>query len=204
MTDREGAMKRLLAWLMDINSPDEEECRRGRTIVAITLGLIAIALASIPALTSQPEIDFLVGLTSVSISLPVFLGILALARYGQTTLSALILIASLTLAIVASGLAVGSISPAGYFLVLPVLIASLCLRPSLIWVILALVAASLVLTFFSQSETIIDQDLRFLTIILLLLCMVALLSFLGARSIGRALQAVSAARADAESSAQHP
>src|SRR6185295_13541708 len=86
-------MRSLFSWLISIDSPDEELRRRGRNLVILALGLIALVLLFILLTAFQPD-----GMTSqimMSKSVLIYVGVLVLARRGLVSLGALIFTASL-------------------------------------------------------------------------------------------------------------
>jgi rsbT co-antagonist protein RsbR len=194
-------MRRLITWLMTIGSPDEEVRRRGRMLIVLTLGLIALSLLLLP--TTATAENPLSALIVVGLSFVCYAIVLALARYGYVAAGGLLIIALTALGtLLSSGNSIQSFNSL-YFLILSLQVASLVLRPIQIWIVLALLLAGVLLkAILSPSAPLaepIGQAIVFS--VLLLLTLVALVGFLSGRATMRALAEVRAARVAAESSA---
>jgi rsbT co-antagonist protein RsbR len=194
-------MRRLITWLMTIGSPDEDVQRRGRMLVLLTLGLIALSLLLLPA-TATAE-NPLAALILIVVSFVCYAIVLVLARYGSVTAGGLLIIALTTLGtLLSSGDSIQSFNGL-YFLILSLQVASLVLRPVQIWMVLAVVLVGVTLkALLAPSAPLADplgQAIVFS--VMLLLSLVALVGFLSSRATVRALAEVRAARIAAESAA---
>ncbi|MFL5804581.1 MAG: STAS domain-containing protein, partial [Roseiflexaceae bacterium] len=125
---------------------------------------------------------------------------LALARRGQITAGGLLLIGMLLLGVLAS--LIGSDRPLNIvsFLVLPILAASLVLRPAQIWLVFVLALVGLVGTITVTPTTpLLDPANRVAALgAIFLLGIVTLLGFLGGRTTAGALAEARVARVAAE------
>jgi rsbT co-antagonist protein RsbR len=195
-------MRQFFNWLLTINSPDEDVRRRGRNVTIITLGLIALCLLSALLLlfAPAPAVTFAI----IVIALAIYIGVLLLARRGHVTLGAIVLILEIILALFGSIWSVQSLSVTPYFFVLPLLIAGLTIRPWQIWIVLACIVAGLfaaILVFPGNPLNVFESSTTAYGSVLLL-GIVALMSFLGAKSTSTALSIAEDARRQAETAAQ--
>ncbi|HEU5101421.1 MAG TPA: STAS domain-containing protein [Roseiflexaceae bacterium] len=195
-------MQQFLAWLLAIDSANEDVRRRGRNLTIMVLGLICTVLLLVPVLLLQP-IQRLVFL-DLGLAVLIYAGVVALARRGLVSLGALLLILVVTFAVLGAALSTGKLSAAPFFLVLPLLIAGLCLRPWQVWLVLALELASLTVMILQLPISPFDdpdsEQMVFGAYILL--AIVGLISFLAARSTSSALDSAQRSREEAEAAAQ--
>jgi rsbT co-antagonist protein RsbR len=194
-------MRRLITWLMTISSPDEDVQRRGRMLVVLTLGLIALSLLLLPVTATAEEP--LAALVLLIVSFVCYAIVLVLARYGYVTAGGLTIIAFTTLGtLLSSGNSIQSFN-ALYFLILSLQVASLVLRPVHIWLVLAAVLAGVVLkALLAPSAPLSDSMGQAIVFsVMLLLSLVALVGYLSGRATVRALDEVRAARIAAEAAA---
>jgi len=191
-------MQQLFSWLTRIESDDEDQCRRGRNVVLLALGSMCMALLALIALLLIGDNSLNVWI--IGLMLLVYVGIIRLARHGWVVLGALIFIASMTMATVGADLANHSLSVAPFYLIMPVLIASLCLQPSQIWPVSAAMIVALGLTILGLPENPLNDPLGVQVVLgsCLLLGIVTLMSMLGANSTNAALHAELDARRAAE------
>src|SRR6266545_7791594 len=106
-----------LANLVMIPHPDEDIRRRGRNVVALSLGLIGLGLLLIVLWVFQREYPSLV---AGAIALVLFGVAIALARRGGVVQAALLMIGVLTLAVLSVIAANNALSDTPYFLLIPV------------------------------------------------------------------------------------
>jgi rsbT co-antagonist protein RsbR len=194
-------MRRLITWLMTIGSPDEDVQRRGRMLVVLTLGLIALSILLLPS-TATAE-DPLAAVILVGLSFVCYAIVLVLARYGYVTAGGLLIIALTTLGtLLSSGDSIQSFNSL-YFLILSLQVASLVLRPVQIWMVLAVVLVGILLKALLVPSAPLAEPLGQAIVfsVMLLLSLVALVGFLSGRATVRALAEVRAARIAAESAA---
>lgn len=189
----------MVAWLTrltTIQSADSDTQRRGRLVVIVALGMIALDLAFIPlALLSD---RLLSGLITLLVAPLIFVAALLLSRAGRVDAGAYLLIGVTVAAISLSiGMAQESANTP-FFMVLPVLLAGVLLRPIRIWA--ALVCAILGI---ALGSALLPPDLRAsaewrmaLVNTPLLLVMITFLTYLNARSATRALDASQQAQAE--------
>lgn len=195
-------MRQFFTWLLTINSPDEDLRRRGRNLVILALGLICTALLFVPVLLLQPT----KGVVFVDIGLAVLLyvGVLLLARHGLVELGALLFVGVITLAILGGTLSTGMLSISPFFLILPLLIASLCLRPWQVWLVLAVNIVGMTVTILLLPGNPLLEPNGTQTVFggYLLLGLVGLMSFLAAKSTSSALATAQRSRGEAEAAAE--
>jgi rsbT co-antagonist protein RsbR len=191
-------MREFTTWLLTIDSPDEDVRRRGRNIVLMALGLITLCvlftlLLLFSATPAQTYVTIVIGAA-------IYIGVLIVARRGWVTLSAIVFILALMSILFISIWITQSVLTAPFFLVLPLLIAGLSLRPWQIWVVLACVVIGLFATLMTLPNRPL-MELEAATTVygsVLLFGLVALMSFLGAKSTKTALQYAHNARQQAE------
>lgn len=185
-------------WLLRIRSADENTLRRGRITIVIALAMVVIALLAIP-LTFMTD-NMLVGFIGISLGIAGYCGAVVLARQGLVTAGGMLLILCITLPVLTSMLfpARGSAQTTAFFLVLPLLIAGLVLRPLLVWAVLALNFAVMALSWALVPElSLADPTYRGVQFnAILLQSATALFSFLGGQITTRAL--LLAQQSDAE------
>jgi rsbT co-antagonist protein RsbR len=195
-------MQQFFSWLLAIDSINEDVRRRGRNLVIMALGLICTALLFVPLLLLQPT----PGVIFVDIGLAVLLyaGVVVLARRGLVTLGALVFVLVIMSAILGGVLSSPTLSVAPFYLVLPLLIASLCLRPWQTWLILAINLAGLTVIILLLPSSPFDEPSGQQIVLggYILLGIVGLISFLAAKSTSDALDSAQRSREQAEAAAQ--
>ena len=196
-------MQQFIGWILTINSADEDARRRGRNVVILALGLIAMAILFVPVVMLRSIVGPGVYAT-IAVAIGLYAGVVMLARRGLVTLSALLFIATEVIAVLGASFSTGQLSVGPFFLVLALLIASLTLRPWQIWPVLAAITVGLFATIFALSSTPFAELYGYETIFggVLLLVVVALISFLGAKTTTGALRTADQARAEAERAAE--
>src|SRR5690349_18892127 len=96
-------MQRFLDWLLTIHSADEDTRRRGRNVVLLAVGIMIMALLFIPLLIVQSLATTPI-VVLIAIAMLIYLAVVALARRGLVTLSALIFIATEVAAVLLAAL----------------------------------------------------------------------------------------------------
>lgn len=197
-------MQSLFAWLTRIQSPDEDDQRRGRTTVVVALVMIGLALLAIPiSLISDTSLR---GAGIIAISTTFYIITIAITRMGWVNLGGFILITFIILPIlVPIAIKASPTSPytAPFYLLLSLLVAGLTLRPELIWVILAINLSGLFIAwniaglklFATPLETSLQAAAIFLQF------GAALFTFVGGKVTDRALQEARQLREEARQSA---
>jgi len=194
-------MRQFFSWLLTIRSSDEDARRRGRNLVILVLGLsVMIFLLTPLALSQLPA-----GTVFLLLGPPllIYIGAMALARRGFVMLSALIFVVTELAGTIGGMLNTGQLSVAPFFLVLSLLVASLVLRPWQIWPVLAANLAGLVVTIMALPNNPLNDTNSYQVLFssVLLLGIVALVGYLGAKSTSVALNAAQAARSEAQHAA---
>jgi len=193
-------MRQLLVALLTIPHPDDDFRRRGRNVVALSLGLIVLGLLLMALWTAQGEYPSLV---AGALSLATFGAAIALARRGQVAPAALLVVAMLTAVVLMVMVANGALSDTPYFLLIAVSISGLILPSRQIWPVLvaSLIGLGLVTALAVGAAPLSYMDGQVLQDSVALLVITGLISYLGARSTGRALGAARQARLAAETAA---
>ena len=168
----------------------------------LALGLICTALLFVPVLMLQPHQSTV--FINISLAVLLYMGALLLGRRGLVTLGTLLFVGVLTLAILGGALNSGLLSIAPFFLILSLLIASLCLRPWQVWLVLAVNIVGLTATILLLSGSPLLEPNGTQTVFggYLLLGIVGLMSFLGAKSTSSTLAIAQRSRSEAEAAAQ--
>lgn len=195
-------MRQFFTWLLTINSPDEDVRRRGRNLVILAIGLICTALLFVPTLLLQPTKG--VVFVEVGIAVLLYIGVLILGRQGLVAIGALLFVSVITLAILGGTLSSGTLSIAPFFLVLPLLTASLCLRPWQVWLVLAASIVGLTITILLLPGDPLRDPASEVSVLggYILIGIVGLMSFLAAKSTSSALDIAQRARSEAEAASQ--
>jgi rsbT co-antagonist protein RsbR len=194
-------MRRLITWLLRIDSPDEDVRRRGRTLALLAVALIVLILLFIPlVLLTTPTVTVFVILATGAVG---YLVVLALARRGQVTSGGWLIVAMLILGTLGALASSPQQFTSLYFLVLPLLVSSLVLRAAQVWAVLALILIGLGAVVVATPNALSVPAIQ--TTVFggaLLLITVALLGFLSGRSTAGALAEARAARIAAETAAE--
>jgi rsbT co-antagonist protein RsbR len=193
-------MRQWIMRLSTVEGQDEDEQRRAQMIFIVTLGLIITSLILVPLAFAfkRGTYGWLTPLANCFLMATSFLAL----RWGRVELAAWIIIATLFIGCIVPILIDNSISISLFFAALPLLFASLTLRPVHIWFVLILLLVSvgicvLILppSAYSSRE---DQLLLFGSVIFF--GIVALLSYLGANNTAHAIQTIRQARQQIEAS----
>jgi rsbT co-antagonist protein RsbR len=196
-------MRSFVRWLLTIKSIDEDTRRRGRNVVLMTVGIMIMAVLSVPQIIVQSLASTAI-FALIAIAMLIYMGVVVLARRGLVTLGALIFIAAEVAGVLLAALSARQLSVVPFFLVLSLLIAGLSLRPWQIWLVLAFNLVGLLATILALPNNPLNEPNGYQTVFggALLLVLVGLISFLGAKTTSVAFQAAEGARADAQQAAQ--
>jgi len=178
-------MRQVLARLLTIHADTAEAQQRGRAVVVLATAMAAVALIFVPValiLESRPQVSIAIE----ALALIVFITAALLARSGRVGAGAGLLLGILIVAppLVILGSRAITINP--FALVFSVVIASLLLRPTRIWLVLVADWLGLALALaYLQAYGVVptDYDAAVVIVASVMLLMVALVSFLGAREI---------------------
>lgn len=195
-------MREFFSWLLTISNPNEDVRRRGRNVVILALGMITLCLLFALLLLFSATPAAIYGLIAVGVV--VYTGVLLLARRGHVTFSAIVFMLAITFILLSSIWSSQSVLTTPFYLVLPLLIAGLSVRPWQIWVVLAGIVVGLFATILALPNNPLNGLDAATTVYgsVLLLSVVALMSFLGAKSTSSALNLAQDARQQAETAAQ--
>lgn len=194
-------MASFLARLLEVRHPDADAQRRGRNVIIITIGVIAMSLASIPLVLIQPDPGpQLVGPVVGSL---INLGLILLARMGKVTAAAAGVVALLMLGLTLTPLASRQVGLVPQFMLVAVLIASVTARPWLVALttVAAVGAIGLVGGALAGDPQKLPGTGEVLAVGAILAVMTGLLGALGAASTTRALREAREARERAEHAA---
>lgn len=200
-------MRSFLAWLMRIQSTNEDDIRRGQVIVTLAL------LANVMAIVANPLVLIATPQTALAlivinlIGLTVYTGTIILARRGLVQLSGIMFVAtnSLLTIVATFGFAddrfIAYSSP--FFLAFPIMIAGLVMRPALVWLAFLINLAGLLiawrLTGIAMFANPFESALQ--SAVILLLFSTALFTFVGGIISENALHAVRQLREEARRNA---
>lgn len=185
-----------------VRSSDEEIRRRGQMLIIIAIDMALLALAFVPVLLATTR--SVPAMVTVVVGAIIFVGVALLGRAGRVTAGAYLLIGVTLAAITGSIVSEGGSSNTPFYMILPVLFAGVLLPPRHIWVVLALAIAGIVgaaglLPAEQRADPAWSQAILGAPMLLLL---VALITYLSARGMLRALAAARQARAEAETAGQ--
>lgn len=194
-------MRKLFGRLTTIKSLNDDVQRRGKIVVMLALSLQLMALLSLPLsfLTPRPVAGMLATLGAIFIDTLV----LMLARRGQVTLSGYLLLTAIAGPILGGGYASEELSSYAMFLVLPIVVASLILRPAQVWLVFALMLGGVALLA-GLSAPELRSDTEWLTLIInsvFLIFITTVLGFLGSWVTDTVFRSARELRVAAEQSA---
>jgi len=179
------AMRYALAKLLTIHADSSEAQRRGRAVVVLAMALAAVALIYMPVsliLESRPQLSIAIEILAIV----VFIIAALLARNGWVGAGAGLLLGILIIAPLVILVGGRSISIIPFALLFSVVIASLLLRPWQIWLVLVadLLGLALALVYLQALGVMPTAfDTAVVVVASVMLVMLALVSFLGAREI---------------------
>lgn len=185
------ALHRLLA----VATSDEETGRRGTLTIIISIGMTALAAALLLSNSLRGGEAF-VSLLLIT-CMAVYIGTAVMARYGMVQTAGYILAGFTELGILAQLLL--SPSPTTIaFLIIPLLITSMVLPSTRVWMIYGVSMAGIGAALLRNENYPISDYFS----PILLYSMVALLAYLSAQSVGKALQIAYLARKEAEAASK--
>lgn len=195
-------MTQFIETLTEVATPDPDTRRRGRILITICLGIIAVLLTVGLGLTLLQPIPrrFL----NLGLAVVVFATTAALARKGFVTAGAYLLIVLSTLGTL-SGLFLNPTSPFNtFYLLVGVLLSSILLPPHQIWIVLGMLIASVLGASALVPETTRQAINLPLAIghVTVLLVVSAFIGFIGSLGLQRALREAESARRQLETTNQ--
>ncbi|MEM8531621.1 MAG: STAS domain-containing protein [Chloroflexota bacterium] len=185
-------MASLLNTLATVQSSDMEYRRQGRLIIVISSAMVALAVALllIPRTVDEPFVtQFL-----LAAGIMIYLSTGTLARRGYVRTAAYFLV-GFSFSSVFIPLLESPDTIIIFYLTIPILITSMILPPNRTWVLLGIAVLIVGISAWRHGA-----DVSTLASILFLVCIVAFLAYLGARSMTQALQTARAAQNIAEQS----
>ena len=195
-------MQNFRHWLLRVNHPDEQARRAGRNVIMLALNMTCVALLFFPIQIYEKQVNSII-IGAINVAVVTYIVTIILARKGWVTTAATLFISLLTVSIAIPTIMTGSLSIAPFFLILPILIASVCLKPWQIWPVLIGELATVGIMVFALPENPLNAPQGYQTIFgnALLLFTGGLLSFMGATSTRNALRKLEVARAQIEATA---
>lgn len=187
--------------LLTVRSANDDTRRRGGVIIAVSLLLCGLLLVIIPMIvfSGTPPGSSRVGLT---IAIAAIGGTIWLARSGRVTLSAIALVGLMLLALTVPPVLRRDVSVASVFLVLPVLVAGVVLRPWQIWLAVLAALACIALVFSRAPALLASDDGRLLAFTVpVIIIFAGAVSFLSALIVHGAFVNAAEARQHAEGAA---
>ncbi len=191
-------MTSLLSSLTDVTARSPDDQRRGRILVSLSLGVVALLLSVGMALTLiQPSAGRFINLGLATL---VFASAALLGKKGFVSAGAYVVIIVSGIGAV-SGVFLNPNSPFNlFYLLVSVLLASVLLPPRQIWIVLGICLAGIAGVLAgvpAETRTAINLNLA-LAHLTVLLTVSAFISFIGARSLSSALKEADKARQHAE------
>ncbi|MGQ9829712.1 MAG: STAS domain-containing protein [Roseiflexus sp.] len=191
-------MNRLLANLTHVDARTPDEQRRGRILVTICFGIVALLLSVGMGLTMlQPSVGRFVNL---GLAIFVFSAAGVLGRKGFVSIGAYMLIV-VSIIGAGSGVILNLSSPFNtFYLIVSVLLASVLLPPRQIWIVLGICLAALAGVMImvppeTRNISNLNPAIGHLTVLLIV---GAFISFIGSQSLSAALAVADDARQRAE------
>ncbi len=178
-------MRHALAKLLTIYADSSEAQQRGRAIVVLAMAMAAVALIFVPVafiLQSRPELSIAIEMLAAAL----FIVATLLARSGRIGAGAGLLLGTLIIAPLLVLVGGRSINIIPFALLFSVVIASLLLRPWQIWLVLIadLLGLALALVYLqARGVRPTEFDAGVVIVASVMLLMITLVSFLGAREI---------------------
>src|SRR5215211_1726920 len=179
------AMRRVLAKLLTIHADTSEVQQRGRAVVVLAIAMASVALIFVPValiLQSRPQLSIAIEMFAMVI----FISAALLARGGRVDAGAGLLLGILIVTPLLVLVGGRSINIIPFALLFSVVIASLLLRPWQIWLVLVADLLGLVLALvylWARGIILTEFDAAVVIVASVMLVMVAVVSFLGAREI---------------------
>jgi rsbT co-antagonist protein RsbR len=126
----------MLKTIMQVDHTEADTRRRGRTVITVALALVVIMLLALPIVFTRD--DPLASFSALIVGMGMVIGTIFLARIGKVDLAGWALVTISALAVILPSLIRGDVSSSLLYLVVPVLIAGVVLKPWQIWIALAL------------------------------------------------------------------
>ncbi|ABU57947.1 STAS domain-containing protein [Roseiflexus castenholzii] len=191
-------MTHLFATLTNVTARNPDDQRRGRILVSLSLGVIALLLSvGMGLILLQPSVG---RFGNLGLAVLVFAVAAVLGKKGFVTAGAYVLIVVSGIGAL-SGVFLNPNSPFNtFYLLISVLLASVLLPPRQIWVVLGIclaAVAGVLVRVPAETRTAINLDLASAHLTILLIVS-AFISFIGARSLSSALKDVDESRRRAE------
>jgi anti-anti-sigma regulatory factor len=191
-------MKSWITQLLAVRTDNPDLQRRGQILIAIASGMAVLSILFVPMiLMINRQVPALITLIVAAF---IFLGAALLGRAGQITTGSYLVIGVTIGAILISIRADATTSSTPFYLVLAIMLAGVLLPPPQIWVVLAICVVGEVLLFSLLPAELraqrIWQQSAFGTP--LILGMAALIMFISAQTLNRALHQATRANAEAQ------
>lgn len=194
-------MKALLAWLAQVDHPLEDVRRRGQIIISVMCAILVIAVIAIPSLLFNPKP--LTSAVALGLGLVLALVVIPLARRGKVAFAGWIVVITTAVIVSIPMLLRGETSYTLAYLLVPVLIAGVVLRP---WqILMVLVGAWVVIGGLALAYPTTDQVATtggVVTHAILITMIGSVISFVNSRITVNAFAAVSQGQRTIEQNAK--
>jgi rsbT co-antagonist protein RsbR len=172
-----------LQQILTVQHSDPDTQRRGRTMITVALSLVVIMLLALPVVFTRTPADRLPSLVTLLLGLGIVGGTIVLARSGRVDLAGWALVITTGLAVIFPSIVRGDVSSSLLYLLVPVLIAGVVLKPWQIWVALGFAYALLAIDVARLPAAVRNEPEAFILLsnTVLILFIGTLISFIGAR-----------------------
>jgi rsbT co-antagonist protein RsbR len=181
---------------------DPDIQRRGRTVVTVALSLTVFIVAALPIIVVRPEP--LQSMLAVAVGSAIITTSVMLARRGQVELAGWILVVASAVTVILPTIMRRDITSSIFYLIIPLLIAGVVLRPWQVWLALLLaygLLATSAVTLPAELLMNTEGSVLYSNAVLIFL-VVALISFVSARNVRAAFTALAEAQQLAQQAAQ--
>lgn len=186
---------------LDLATTDANLRRRGYTVIDISLILLGLILIAVPTLFSRA--DWLPSLGAIVVGIVMIISSIGFTRRGYVDLASWILVLTTAIAVMPPSLLRPEVSSSLFYLILPLIIAGMVLRPWQLWLIVGLVLAIIGVKYRITSPDLLaprwSQDILINGV--LSLTTAGIISFLNARNAQGAFDTVERAQRAAEHTA---
>jgi rsbT co-antagonist protein RsbR len=190
-----------LTQILAVSGGDVDTRRRGRTIIMISLLLLGLITLALPVVATRP--DPLPSIIAVGMGLLLISGAIYLARTGRVGVAGWVLVGFSLLSVAIPILLRSEVTSTLFYLLLPVIIAGMVLRPWQVWPVLAVAFAILATDVLGTDPELLRISVNFDIVVncALMLTTLGMIAFLGARVTAGGFTDAAQARSEAEQAA---
>ncbi len=190
----------MLQQIFTVNHNDPDSERRGRTMITVALALVVIMLIALPVVFTRDLADRVSSLTTLLFGLGIVVGTIALARFGHVAAAGWGLVITTGLAVIMPSIVRGDISSSLLYLIVPVLIAGVVLKPWQIWVALGFAYMLLAIDLSLLPAELVTEPSAFILLsnTVLILFIASLITFISSRIAAGAFVAARQSRVAAD------